>query len=39
LPQFRTYREQIYQHLPFRMEQTYFEKQAQLGLHFERFYA
>ena len=32
------HRAEIYKHLPFRMEQSYFEKQAQLGLHFERLY-
>ncbi|MBY0588908.1 immunity 26/phosphotriesterase HocA family protein [bacterium] len=31
-------RQAIYEHLPFRMEESYFEKQAQLGLHFERLY-
>ena len=32
------YREEVYKHLPFAMEQTYFQKQAQLGLHLERLY-
>jgi len=32
------HRAEIYKHLPFRMEQSYFEKQAMLGLNFERLY-
>lgn len=36
---FSQFRSEVYQHLPFRMEQSYFEKQAQLGLHLERLYA
>lgn len=32
------YRKDVYKYLPFRMEQSYFEKQAQMGLHFERLY-
>jgi hypothetical protein len=31
-------RPRIFEHLPFSMEQTYFERQAQLGLNFERLY-
>lgn len=32
------HRSRIYQYLPFQMDQTYFSKQAQLGLHLERLY-
>lgn len=32
------HRAEVYKHLPFSMEMSYFEKQAQLGLHLERFY-
>lgn len=32
------HRARIYEHLPFRMEQSYFEKQALFGLDFERLY-
>ena len=38
LPQFVHFREEVYRHLPFRMEQSYFDKQAMLGLNFERLY-
>jgi hypothetical protein len=36
---FSPHRDAIYKHLPFSKEQSYFEKQAQLGLHLERLYA
>lgn len=32
------HREELYQHLPFAKEESYFQKQAQLGLHLERLY-
>ena len=32
------HRARVYEHLPFQMEQSYFEKQAQMGLHLERLY-
>jgi hypothetical protein len=32
------HRAEIYRHLPFHMEQSYFEKQAMFGLDFERLY-
>jgi hypothetical protein len=35
---FSPHRDRIYQHLPFRKELSYFEKQAQLGLHIEHLY-
>jgi len=35
---FSRHRPCVYEHLPFPMEMSYFEKQAQLGLHFERLY-
>lgn len=31
-------RPRVYEHLPFPMEMSYFEKQAQMGLHLERLY-
>jgi hypothetical protein len=33
------HRDRIYKHLPFPKELSYFEKQAQLGLHLERLYS
>src|SRR5262249_45991040 len=36
---FSPHRDAIYQHLPFPKDLSYFEKQAQLGLHLERLYA
>jgi hypothetical protein len=35
---FSAHRNRIYKHLPFKKELSYFEKQAQLGLHLERLY-
>jgi hypothetical protein len=35
---FSPHRARVYEHLPFQMEQSYFEKQAQMGLHLERLY-
>jgi hypothetical protein len=35
---FSVHRNRIYEHLPFRNELSYFEKQAQQGLHLERLY-
>src|SRR5262249_24874646 len=32
------HREEVYQYLPFAMADSYFQKQAQLGLHLERLY-
>jgi hypothetical protein len=33
-----SHRARVYEYLPFSMEQSYFEKQAQMGLHLERLY-
>ncbi|NNM88943.1 MAG: hypothetical protein HKL95_10545 [Phycisphaerae bacterium] len=35
---FNPHRAEVYKHLPFPMEMSYFEKQAQMGFHVERFY-
>ncbi len=35
---FSPHREEVYRHLPFPMGMSYFEKQAQMGFHLERFY-
>jgi hypothetical protein len=35
---FSRHRAEVYAHLPFSMKQSYFEKQAQMGLHLERLY-
>jgi len=35
---FSPHRARVYEHLPFSIAQSYFEKQAQLGLHVERLY-
>ncbi len=35
---FSPHRARVYEHLPFPMEMSYFDKQKQLGLHLERFY-
>lgn len=32
------FREEVYRYLPFGMKESYFQKQATLGLHFERLY-
>jgi hypothetical protein len=32
------HRAEVYQYLPFGMEEPYFQKQEQMGLHLERFY-
>jgi len=32
------HRARVYEHLPFPMEMSYFDKQAMMGLHFERLY-
>jgi Immunity protein 26 len=35
---FSPFREEVYQYLPFPMEEPYFEKQQRMGLHLERLY-
>jgi hypothetical protein len=35
---FSSFREEVYEYLPIPMEESYFQKQARMGLHLERLY-